>query len=56
MTGGDLNLLQFFQWLISQGYEPSNSTLNQVAYGAEIVSTNATPETFGFSNFSVSSS
>ena len=56
VTGGDLNLLQFFQWLISQGYEPSTSTLSQVAYGAEIVSTNATPETFGFSNFSVSSS
>jgi hypothetical protein len=56
VTGGDLNLLQFFQWLASQGYEPSNSTLNQVAFGAEIVSTNATPETFGFSNFSVSSS
>ena len=56
VTGGDLNLLPFFQWLISQGYEPANSTLDQVAYGAEIVSTNATPETFGFSNFSVSSS
>jgi hypothetical protein len=56
VTGGDLNLLQFFQWLISQGYEPTGSTLNQVAYGAQIVSTNATPETFGFSNFSVSSS
>jgi hypothetical protein len=55
VTGGDLNLLPFFQWLISQGYEPANSTLDQVAYGAEIVSTNATPETFGFSNFSVSS-
>jgi len=56
VTGGDLNLLQFFQWLISQGYQPAGSTLNQVAYGAQIVSTNATPETFGFSNFSVSSS
>ena len=56
VTGGDLNLLQFFQWLISQGYEPTGSALNQVAYGAQIVSTNATPETFGFSNFSVSSS
>jgi len=56
VTGGDLNLLPFFQWLINQGYEPSGSTLNQVAYGVEIVSTNATPETFGFSNFSVSSS
>jgi hypothetical protein len=56
VTGGDVNLLQFFQWLTSQGYEPASSTLNQVAYGAEIVSTDATPETFGFSNFSVSSS
>jgi Glycosyl hydrolase family 12 len=56
VSGGDLNLLQFFQWLMSQGYEPTTSTLNQVAFGAEIVSTNATPETFGFSNFSVSSS
>jgi hypothetical protein len=56
VTGGDLNLLPFFQWLVSQGYEPTGSTLNQVAYGAQIVSTDATPETFGFSNFSVSSS
>ena len=56
VTGGDLNLLQFFQWLVSQGYEPTGSTLNQVAFGAQIVSTNATPETFGFSNFTVSSS
>jgi hypothetical protein len=56
VTGGDLDLLPFFQWLISQGYEPSGSTLNQVAYGAQIVSTDGTPETFGFSNFSVSSS
>jgi len=54
VTGGDLNLLPFFQWLVSQGLEPSTSTLNQIAFGAEIVSTNATPETFGFDNFSVS--
>ena len=56
VTGGDLNLLQFLQWLVSEGYAPTGSTLNQVAFGAQIVSTNATPETFGFSNFSVSSS
>jgi hypothetical protein len=56
VTGGDLNLLQFLQWLVSEGYAPAGSTLNQVAFGAQIVSTNATPETFGFSNFSVSSS
>jgi hypothetical protein len=56
VTAGDLNLLPFFQWLISNGYEPSSSTLNQVAYGAQIVSTDGAPETFGFNNFSVSSS
>ena len=55
VTGGDLNLLQFFQWLINNGYEPGSSTLNQVAYGAEIASTDGAPETFGFNNFSVSS-
>jgi hypothetical protein len=56
VTGGDLSLLPFFQWLVSQGYEPADSTLNQVAYGVQIASTDATPETFGVSNFSVSSS
>lgn len=53
---GDLNLLPFFQWLASNGYEPSSSTLDQVAFGAQITSTNATSETFGFNNFSVTAS
>jgi Glycosyl hydrolase family 12 len=56
VTSGRLNLLQFFQWLISKGWEPANSSLEQVDYGVEIVSTNSMPETFGFSDFSVSSS
>jgi hypothetical protein len=56
VTAGDLNLLQFFQWLISNGYEPSNSQLFQVDYGVEIATTNGATETFGFNNFSVSSS
>ena len=56
VTAGDLNLLQFFQWLISKGYEPSNSKLYQVDYGVEINTTNGAQETFGFNNFSVSSS
>ena len=56
VTSGTLNLLQFFQWLISKGWEPADSTLNQVDYGVEIVSTNSAPETFSFSNFSVSHS
>ena len=56
VSAGDVNLLQFFQWLISKGYEPANSKLYQVDYGVEIATTNGAQETFGFNNFSVSSS
>jgi hypothetical protein len=55
-TSGTMNLLTFFQWIISQGWMPSNSTLGQVDYGAELVSTNNVPATFTFSNFSVNAS
>ena len=55
-TSGNVNVLQFLQWLINKGYEPANSKLNQVDYGVEIATTNGATETFGFSNFSVSSS
>jgi Glycosyl hydrolase family 12 len=55
-TSGTMNLLTFFQWIISQGWMPSNSTLGQVDYGAELVSTNNVPSTFTFSNFSVNAS
>jgi hypothetical protein len=52
-TAGTLNLLGFFQWVISKGWVPAGSTLNQVDYGVEICSTNGAPATFGFSNFAV---
>jgi len=55
LTSGTLNLLPFFQWLIDKGWEPANSTLLQVDYGVEIVSTNG-PEAFSFSDFSVNPS
>lgn len=35
---------------------PSNSTLGQVDYGVELVSTNGVPQTFTFSNFTVNAS
>ena len=56
VTSGTLSLLPFFQWLITKGWEPAGSTLIQVDYGVEIVSTNGAPEKFSFSDFSVSSS
>ena len=55
-TSGTMNLLTFFQWIMGQGWIPGNSTLGQVDYGAELVSTNGMPATFSFSNFSVSAS
>jgi Glycosyl hydrolase family 12 len=55
-TSGTMNLLTFFQWIMGQGWIPGNSTLGQVDYGVELVSTNGVPATFSFSNFSVSAS
>ena len=55
-TAGTVNLLAFFQYVIGQGWIPADSTLSQVCYGAELVSTDNVPETFTFSNYSVSAS
>lgn len=55
-TSGTLNLLSYFNWVIGQGWMPASSTLSQVDYGAELVSTNNTPATFSFTNFSVTTS
>jgi hypothetical protein len=54
-TSGSVNLLDFFKWLMAQNWIPGNSTLVQVDYGVEVVSTNG-PETFSFNNFSVNAS
>jgi Glycosyl hydrolase family 12 len=55
-TSGTVNLLEIFKWIMTQGWIPATSTLGQVDYGAEIVSTNNVPATFAFSNFAVSAS
>ena len=53
-SSATMNLLGFFKWIMAKGWIPGNSTLGQVDYGVELVSTNNVPETFSFSNFSVS--
>jgi hypothetical protein len=55
-SSGSLNLLGYFNWVIGQGWMPASSTLGQVDYGAELVSTNSAPATFSFTNFSVTTS
>jgi hypothetical protein len=55
-TSGTLNLLQFFNWVISKGWMPATASLSQVDYGIELVSTGGVPATFTVSNFSVQGS
>jgi hypothetical protein len=55
VNSGTVNLLGFFDYIVSQGWLPSSAKLSQICYGVELVSTNSVPETFTFTNFSVSS-
>jgi len=55
-TSGTLNMLPFFDYAIARAWMPATSVLDQIGYGVELVSTNGTPQTFTFNNFSVTSS
>jgi hypothetical protein len=50
---GNVNLLDFFNYVISKGWMPSSSTLFQICYGVELVSTNNKPEKFAINNFAI---
>jgi hypothetical protein len=55
-TSGTVDILEIFQWTISQGWLPSTSTLGQLDFGVEIVETGGGDATFYFDDFSISSS
>lgn len=55
-TSGSVDLLGIFKWIISKGWIPSSSTVGQIDYGVELVSTSSAPATFTVSNFSISAS
>ena len=55
-TSGTVDLLAMFRWLMSKGWLASNSTVGQIDYGFELVSTNGAPATFTVNNFSITSS
>ena len=50
---GDVNLLDFFNYVISKGWMPKSSTLYQICNGVELVSTDSKPERFTINNFSI---
>ena|SRR5215469_862240 len=51
---GDVNLLDFFRYVVSKDWMPSSSTLYQICNGVELVSTNGKPERFDINNFYIS--
>jgi hypothetical protein len=51
---GNVNLLDFFNYVISRGWMPSSSTLYQICNGVELVSTNSRSEKFIINDFSIS--
>ena len=55
-TSGSVDLLAIFKWMMSKGWLASNSTIGQIDYGFELVSTNGAPATFTVNNFSITSS
>ncbi len=56
MLSGTLDLLAIFNWVISQGWIPANSTVGQVCFGVEIVSTGGVPADFYLTDFSITDS
>jgi Glycosyl hydrolase family 12 len=52
-TSGTVNLLEFYDWLITKGWISPSSVVDQVDYGVEVCSTNNAPATFDFTNFSI---
>jgi hypothetical protein len=53
LTKGTLNLKAFLDYLVKNGRVPANSTLGQICYGVEVVSTGGKPATFRFTDFSI---
>jgi hypothetical protein len=51
LTSGTLDLIPITQWLTANGHLPAASSLAQVDYGVEVVSTNGQPARFDFTDF-----
>ena len=50
---GTMQIKSMLNWLIRKGRVPARSTLGQICFGVEIVSTGGKPATFRFTDFSV---
>jgi hypothetical protein len=48
-----VDILGMMNWLVSHGYLPAGTGLNQIDYGFEICSTGGAPETFTVSGYGI---
>jgi Glycosyl hydrolase family 12 len=53
VTSGTLNLLSFFQHIVTKGWIAATSTLGAIDYGVELVSTDGADATFQVNGFSL---
>jgi hypothetical protein len=53
IPSGTVNLRALLDHLLAQGRIPAGSTLGQICFGVEVVSTNGQPMTFNFTDFSL---
>ena len=54
LTHGTIRIKSHLNWLVARGRVPARSTLGQICFGFEIVSTGGNPAKFKVDNFSVS--
>jgi hypothetical protein len=52
-TSGTINILSFYNYIISKNWIPATSTIGQIDYGVELVSTNNVSAKFEVNNFSL---
>ena len=53
VTSGSVNLLAFFNHIISKGWIPATSTIGAIDYGVEIISTDSADTRFEVNGFSL---
>jgi hypothetical protein len=52
-TSGTVDLLDIMKWAIAKGWLPADSTLNQICFGVEMVSTDDADATFRVTAFTI---
>jgi hypothetical protein len=55
-SAGTVDVLSMEKWMVTKGYYPAGTGINQIDFGAEICSTGGAPETFTLNAYTLASS